>query len=280
MSKKVIYLFGAGATQAVIKDIDLDKGLMTSDIQKLISKKYPKRGIEDTIWHELITVKDIEHLISVLEAQYHYATTEKLRRYYQRALVELAIDISVSDTATLYTVLTDLHMNIPDLDEELLCFITLNYEDILENSIKRHLKCDIDYTILTSRPTKNENPIRVIKLHGSFNWKNSRPVQIRSMKSLADRGNALWIPPGVEKRKDNYPFNSLWGKAKDFLLECDILRIVGCSLSRNDWGLIPILYTVQKFNDKTNIEIEIIDYLQTGQRIKENYSYLNVKNIT
>ncbi len=288
MTKKIIYLFGAGATQAVIKDMDPDKSLMTSDIQRLIEKhpkKFPRTRIEPTIWNQLVTEGyDIEHLISVLETQYNFSTSEKLRRYYQKALVELTKRVIKPNYPTLYTVLTDLYVNIfpklessDNLKEELLCYITLNYEDILERSIKKQLKCEIDYVIETTKPINSTNSINVIKLHGSFNWTNSRPIKV---KRMTESGNVLWIPPGVEKRKDNYPFNFLWGKAMELLMNCDILRVVGCSLSRNDWGLIPILYTVQKFNDKKKIKIEIIDYPDTGKSIKKNYKYLNVENIT
>lgn len=281
MTKKVIYLFGAGATQAVIKDIDPEKSLMTWDIQNFIENNYSRYGIEDRIWNELITAgRDIEHLISVLESQYNYSTVEKLRGYYSKALVELAKEVAISNPITLYTVLSDLHLNIQDFNEELICFITLNYEDILERSIKKHLKCQIDYGIETATPITNGKKISVIKLHGSFNWTNSHPIQVKSMVTLINKkGKILWIPPGVEKRKDNYPFNLLWGRAKELLMNCDVLRIVGCSLSHNDWGLIPILYTVQKFTDKA-IDIEIIDYVPTGEKIRDNYNYLNVKIIT
>jgi len=290
MAKKVVYLFGAGATQAVIQDIDPENSLMTSDVQKHILKNYSNRGIDDRIWNELVTEgNDIEHLISVLETQYNYSTSEKIRRYYQEALVNLSKKFSKKPEPNLYTVLSDLHLNIfsnlpkekAGLEEELLCFITLNYEDILEKSIKKHFKYKykIDYAIETTTPVSNGNKLIVIKLHGSFNWTNRIPIQIKSMGALKS-GNALWIPPGVEKRKENYPFNLLWGKTMEYLMRCDVLRIVGCSLSRNDWGLIPILYTVQRFNDKKKIEIEIIDYLDTGEDIEKNYTYLKIKKIT
>ena len=67
------------------------------------------------------------------------------------------------------------------------------------------------------------------------------------MNSISS-SNTLWIPPGVDKKRENYPFNYLWGQAVENLLECDVLRVIGCSLSRNDWGMIPILYTIQRFN--------------------------------
>ena len=279
--KKVVYLFGSGATQAVVKAINPDLGLLTIDIQEEIETNYSSRGINNTIWNELITKgNDVEHLISVLESQHNYSASEKLRKYYRDAIVNLSEKIPTNPLPdNLYSILIDLH-HIDGLDEELLSFITLNYEDILERTISSHFDYSIDYIIETiNKKPKKSSTIKVFKLHGSFNWSNSRPISVRKMTALKSK-DTLWIPPGVEKRKENYPFNLLWGKAIEDLLNCDMLRIVGCSLSRNDWGLIPVLYTVQRFNENgRGIEIEIIDYPDTTKTIKSTYKYLRTKGL-
>lgn len=281
MPKKIIYLFGSGASHAVVKEISLTYGLMTSHIQDYISQKYQSTGFTNQIWGEVTnTTRDVEHLISVLESQYNYIMSEKLKGYYHNALVDLSKAVSKLTPVTLYTILADLHLNIDEsiLDESLLCFISLNYEDILEKSIVKHLNYDVDYSVQTTQKTKRQK-VNVIKLHGSFNWVNSCPVKITGMVTALKK-NALWIPPGLEKRKENYPFNLLWGKAREFLMECDVLRVVGCSLSRNDWGIIPMIYTVQKFSDlNKTIEIQIIDYPDSGDKIRKNYNYLDVKTV-
>lgn len=92
--------------------------------------------------------------------------------------------------------------------------------------------------------------------------------------------DALWIPPGVDKKKENFQFNFLWGKAFDFLMECNVLIVIGCSLSRNDWGLIPMIYTALRLSgNNSTFEIEIIDFLDKGQKIKDDYPYLKIKTI-
>lgn len=280
--KKVVYLFGAGATHAVVKALNPDLGLLTNNIQEEIEEKYSltRKGVNNTIWNELVTQgNDVEHLISVLESQHNYSASEKLRKYYRDAIVKISKEIPANPFPTnLYSVLIDLH-NIIDLDEELLSFITLNYEDLLEKSIKTHFGCDVDYIIKTGNKRPKKSPIKVYKLHGSFSWFNSRPISIRKMDAIKSK-DTLWIPPGVEKRKENYPFNLLWGKVIEDLLNCDVLRVVGCSLSRNDWGLIPLLYTVQRFNQNgSKIEIEIIDFPETAKTIKSTYKYLRTKGI-
>jgi hypothetical protein len=277
--KKIIYLFGAGATQAVIKSFDPSRSLMTQDIvneiQCLCKHNKP---FEDKIWNELISIKDIEHFISVLESQQYVGESNMIRKFYMKALINLVDPISKAlSYKNLYSVLIDLHKNVKGLDEELLCLITLNYEDLLEQTIKKYHDYSVDYSLFLNC---NKNPsINVLKLHGSFNWENARPVKIKTM-SLRNSKKALWVPPGVDKRKENYPFNLLWGKALEYLMKCDVLRIIGCSLSRNDWSLIPILYTIQKFRTTGSpLEIEIINYPSTYESIKDNYGYLSIKSI-
>ncbi|MBI5100075.1 MAG: hypothetical protein HZB30_12670 [Nitrospirae bacterium] len=280
-AKKIVYLFGAGATQAVLKSINPGLSLLTPDIQEKISRTYFPRTWDKKIWSELISVSDIEHLISVLESQHHYHASEQIRKYYMEAIIDIAKDVSKNPPIkNLYSVLIDLHKNVTGLNEKLLCFITLNYEDILERTIESLFGLKINYLLHSDNSIPTSDDIKVLKLHGSFNWQNTRPVTMKSMTTIKS-SDALWIPPGVEKRKDNYPFNLLWGQATENLMQCDTLRIIGCSLSRNDWGLIPILYTVQRFNNTgKTIDIEIIDYPLTAKNIITNYKYMKFVTIT
>jgi hypothetical protein len=86
----------------------------------------------------------------------------------------------------------------------------------------------------------------------------------------------LWIPPGIEKDKDAYPFNILWGKAFE-MLDCDVLRIVGCKLKQNDWGLLSLIFNTQLETDQT-YEIQLIDFHREGELIRQRNGFLrNVK---
>jgi len=280
---KIVYLLGAGATHAVISSIYSDRGLLTSNIRDKISSEYDLSDIDDSIANELVSEKvDIEHLISVVESQYNYSTAQNLKSLYRRAINDLSKDFMESPPLNLYTSLIDIY-NISDLNEELLALITLNYEDLLERTIIKHFHKKVNYLVQTiSEPldsTSSENYYQVLKLHGSFNWLNERPIKIAPSYNISDQ-KALWIPPGVEKRKDNYPFNYLWGYAKELFLKTDKIRIIGCSLSRNDWGLIPLLYTAQRFKSGENkLTIEIIDYPKTIERVVDNYPYLDIIGI-
>jgi len=281
MPKKIIYLFGAGASHAVVNDCNPTKGLMTSDIQTVIQNKYQnKYNFDNEVWNALIMENnDVEHLISYLEFKYDYASSNLVRKYYREAIIRLSNGFAGNPPkSNLYSVIMDMHLNIETLksEEDLQCFISLNYEDILEKTIIKYYNRNINYNF--NRNTENPTDIKVYKLHGSFNWSNDRPVSIAGRMTDVKSEKALWIPPGVDKKKENYPFNLLWGDAVEQLLNnCDILRVVGCSLNRNDWGLIPILYDIQKFNSHgKNLLIEIIDFKRTSDKIKENYKYLKV----
>ncbi|TSD63862.1 hypothetical protein FFF34_014940 [Inquilinus sp. KBS0705] len=278
--KKVAYLLGAGASQAVVSHINPDNGLMTTDIRNVIQKQYSSAPFDTNIWNEILTEEyDLEQIISVMEYQYQYASSTTLRRYYRDAIVKLSKKISANPPkSNLYSILIDMHLNLQNsLDEELLCIISLNYEDILEKTIDKHFKIQVDYGI-NKLPTANG--IQIFKLHGSFNWENVRPIKVATNMTSLRSENTLWIPPGVDKRKENYPFNLLWGKANEAIMNCDVIRVVGCSLSRNDWGLIPMLYTIQKFHSTGHkFAIEIIDFPEIAEKIKTNYKYLDITSI-
>jgi len=280
--KRIVYLFGAGATEAVVKVIDPEKGLLTSDIRTKIEELFARKAhvIDDLLWNELLsTTSNIEHLISILEYQNDFEASHVIRGYYRSALQDLARPFSDNPPAlNLYTVLGDLHLNV-DKKEELSCILTLNYEDVLEQSLVKHLGCKLNYGIEADTNSADAQ-VTVLKLHGSFSWVNCRPIQTGS-GSGSNPEKALWIPPGVGKHIGNYPFNLLWGKAAECLMMAEVVRVVGCSLSHNDWGLVPLLYAAQKLSGRRPpLAIELIDFDSVCETISDNYRYLNFTKIT
>jgi len=278
MPKQIVYLLGSGATQGVVKHAE-NQSLLTTDIQEYIRNelKGSADAFSDKIWNEIVSDdRDVEHLITVLDCQHKYETAIQVRRLYQEAIVNLAGKLKEPLRNNLYTYLVDLHVRSPKLleREELSCFLSLNYEDLLERSIINHVpEIDVDYGLEIDKTAEFERKVTVLKLHGSFNWVNTRPIQLGTMGNVPP-DLTLWIPPGVDKKRENYPFNLLWGKAVEFIQAADVIRVIGCSLSRNDWGLIPILYTTQSLSSKAGVTIELIDYVEPIKGILGNYKYL------
>jgi hypothetical protein len=282
--KKVVYLLGAGATQAEIRARGGTLGILMGDVVDEIRRKIDKNKIKRlaVTKNELTTeYADVEHLITLYESTgipKHALIAKDLKRLFKEVIQERTGKLK----PTLLSALIDMH-RIPQLNEELVCLLTLNYEDILEKAIQE-VKGGIDYSIEMnfkhSSLKKGTSTIPLLKLHGSFNWRNEFPITLTDVDKIRNPEDALWIPPGVEKRRERYPFSILWGKAKE-VLNCDVLRIVGCSLSRNDWQLVSLLYTAQNLNvHKKDYDIELIDYYDEGEKIKKKYSYIRFRLIS
>ena len=165
---------------------------------------------------------------------------------------------------------------------ETLCGIkSLNYEDMIERAAQS-INGRVNYLLNFSKIKIKHFKIRksgtiILKLHGSFNWRNEFPLSVED--NIKEEEDILWIPPGVEKHNEMYPFNVIWGKARE-LLNCGTLRIVGCSLSRNEWHLVSMLYGTQKLNrTKKEYNIEIISSPKAGDAIREGYPHLGIKRI-
>jgi hypothetical protein len=167
MKKKIIYLFGSGASHAVVNAIDSSKQLLTTDIRQKIGE-YESIDIPTNIWNELMDNDvDIEHLISILESNYDYNSTQKIREYYHNAIINLSKEILdninlPSYKPNLYSILFDLY-SVKELTEKVSCIFTLNYENILEQALKYHLNIDADYLIVNKRVKKTKN-IPILKL--------------------------------------------------------------------------------------------------------------------
>lgn len=93
-------------------------------------------------------------------------------------------------------------------------------------------------------------------------------------------GRPLWIPPGIRKAKDRYPFNLVWGLARE-VLDCDVLRVVGCRLGPSDWDLISLLFSTRHSNQGRDdpYVVEIIDSPRHAMQLKADYPYLDVLSV-
>ena len=286
-TKKVVYLLGAGATQAEASLKDESIRIQMQDIKDgmlLAMRDRKMRGLAE-VKNELANeASDVEHLITL----YEYTGNKKHNRIANilKELFSTEIQIRVGKLGPNYqprllTALIDMH-KIPDLCEDLIGIITINYEDLIERAFQL-VKGGINYSVEMigehSRLKLNQNIEPILKLHGSFNWMNQHPLSLTDEEKMSP-GDVLWIPPGVEKRRERYPFSIVWGRAREILV-CDILRIIGCSLNRNDWQLISLLYTTQKLNiQRRAYLIELINYIEEGERAKGDYSYLSFRLIS
>ena len=71
----------------------------------------------------------------------------------------------------------------------------------------------------------------------------------------------------------------IWGAARE-LLDCDVLRIIGCNLGPNDWDLVSLLFTTMHGRESGGpYEIEVIGWPKDAARIADTFPYFNVRSL-
>ncbi len=286
MADRVVYLFGAGATQACIKAQKSSHSLLMRDLsleiaeelKRQVKDKYKEHSSIEYLINDVIDeTTDFEHILTFLDdsvSKPHRDFAQDLRNTFEVVLRAKLAQIQV-DTGELkddlYLALLELH-ELANGSEELSGILTLNYDDYVESAIKRSGKHSLDCGVVVHPIAAKLKNIRVLKLHGSFDWDESFPMKFRPDAKL-------WIPPGIDKSKERYPFNLLWGMARE-LLDCDVLRIVGVRLGANDWDLISLLFTTRHTHTGGKpYKIEIIGSPKEATRLKLDFPYLGVTSM-
>ena len=221
---------------------------------------------------------DFEHIITFLDdapSLRHREFAQAMRKAFEEVLrnrLRLISEETQGDAIRLYKVLLDIY-RIPGQPEVLQGLITTNYDEYLEDAIEQAGKFSIDFGVQIEPLPQRAEVIRLLKLHGSFGWQDTLPI------SRGQTGDTtLWIPPGINKAKQAYPFNALWGLARE-MLSCDVLRVIGCRLGANDWDLISLLFAMRHVNSVSTPQIEVIDAPVLVDALKGSYPYLELQSI-
>ena len=251
---------------------------LSSKLRKLVSENNSKYEDLSYLVNEVITEDtDLEHLITFLAdspSLVHRQFAEDLRKCFYTVLANKLreVESELKDQRfDLYAMLLDMY-NMEDCPETLNGILTINYDDYIEAAESYLTSSDdtsVDYGIDIGPRSGTQRGLRIVKLHGSFSWQDKWPIRLGE---LPNGETPLWIPPGIHKAKERYPFNLLWGRARE-ILQCDVLRIIGCRLSPNDWDLIALLFTSRHavVNGARPFTIEIIDSPARANELKMLY---------
>lgn len=286
---RVSYLIGAGGSHACVKSLGCPHGILMSDLapdlvartKELVDSSDKYSSLRDIVNEIFEPNTDFEHLITFFDqspSSLHRAFADGLRCVFENVLIKRLklIEKDLGEgRGNLYAALFDMY-NIEGIGESLHGVMTLNYDDYIEMAAAEIFgSCPVDLSFGTA--SKDSNHSWLVKLHGSFGWEDTWPIRRRTLDS---NSRPLWIPPGIRKTKDRYPFNLLWGLARD-LLNCDVLRVIGCNLGPSDWDLISLLFgtRVAQHNRDIPYAIEIIDSPVQAFRLKTNYPYLSVRSL-
>jgi hypothetical protein len=286
--RRVVYLLGAGATQGVARfagsSVDLVMPGLIDRLLERMREEYLEhfaghQGVKDLVNDVVDDKTDFEHLLTFLEdapSRPYQKFAERLKTVFsgvlRAALDDVRRELDGKHSA-LYAALVDMHQ-VGGSGESLAGFLTLNYDSFLEHAIEDILDRGVDYGVHVRNGANGADPVPVLKLHGSFSWRHTWPLEVAE-----EMGDGLWIPPGIRKAKGDYPFNMIWGAARE-LLDCDVLRLIGCNLGPNDWDLVSLLFSTMHGRESGGpYEVEIIGWPKTTVRIAEAFPYLNVRSL-
>jgi hypothetical protein len=166
----------------------------------------------------------------------------------------------------LHKALLELHEDsIVKAKEQVVGLVSLNYDEVLDQAYRAVLGKEPAYCFTLAADALSVKDLPLLKLHGSFNWE-SQVVRNRTRRIEI-------IPLGSSKSYLHAPYGFIWNRALEALIECDILRVVGCSLSANDTHLIDLLFKAHLERTEA-FDIEIIDQDLIGDQIRQRYGFL------
>ncbi|MEW6722041.1 MAG: SIR2 family protein [Candidatus Micrarchaeota archaeon] len=282
---KVVYLFGAGATHAekmyALRSDDVgDEGLLNADVSRRVISNFltdepgflsefgidEKSSLEREKYKVLVGGNkkvaeknvDIELLISLIQS----IKTDKARQAAEKLRAAFREDIrfNLSQPSNpvnpmLYSSLLELS-RINESNEQVLGYLTTNYDSLIDSAFKL-LRQEIDYGAEVYNNEISSKSNVLLKLHGSFDWQMSANSNKLEINSLTDN-HAVWVPPGLDKEYVSYPYNLLSGRARELLTNCDVLRIIGCSLHQNDFRLISLLHSTYCSRKPNSYTIDLV----------------------
>ncbi len=251
----------------------------------LVEKKYKQDASLTNLVNTIVgNQADFEHVVTFLDQSQsgvHQSFASDLREAFEGVLRDQLTKIKTDlgeDPVGLYAALFDMY-NVPDVPESLGGVLTTNYDLYIEQALEKAGVGPVDFGFpVRDGETSSPSRIKLVKLHGSFGWTATWPPAIATMDDVR-LGSALWIPPGIEKPKQGYPFSVLWGLARE-VLACDVLRIIGCRLDGNDWDLVSLLFsTLHIRTGRGPYRVQVVDAPRRTEQLKARHPYLAAESL-
>lgn len=293
--KQIVYLFGAGATQAEVDYLGARRvNLLMRDNEHLgegvstrVLKKIGRPGKQFSGEDQSI---DIEKLISLLIAsgvEKHSKIAEAMRRQYFEEVCASLVSAGIVEKPGLVVSLLEMHKHhqFQEEVEVLSGIITTNHDGLLQiasQNVFGEINLGFPFSSDEFTPATSPTVPPILQLHGSFTWTFDVPVKVTKLQPTSSyAGETIWIPPAILKESKNYPFNKLIGLGYELLAKrCDVLRVVGASLTQNDWNVLSLIFNAQRHRELRRgaaFLIELIMPHAGGKEVERECSYL--KNI-
>ena len=319
LQRPIVVIFGAGATRGGIENTDeknnvpppVDKdffdlanqlighqtprlaGKVLDDVWKLYNRTY-NIGLE-SYYRELETRALIGGFAKT-------ASRPKDWRKRQSDLEELIRRVIVQTTTkntgapTVEKKESKAHKNLLKRLKQGDTVITFNYDLVIEESFESaKLWNPIDgYDMETSGKTMGwtkrwliekkyksgaKSAIKLLKLHGSINWKlipdkiklKPKPYLVTTRNGTPRPETISILAPGWNKRIDKNPYKKLWRNARLRLEKCKTLVIVGYSLPETDLLAHALLSEVVRMRAKRKDNLKQLHLADPNEGVKERF---------
>lgn len=262
MVTKVAYLIGAGSSNGEMRRQGfLEKTLLKDLCSQVQELSRAENGKYDRICGALGIPpdQDIEIMISLFEsasnARFEFTKiARELRRLYRLILIRRITKSKVRPIIS--STLLRLHMKygryMGENGEELVGVLTLNNDSLIDQAFcltETYSGLNYGYPFFSRDYRSSQRAPPLLKLHGSFNWRVDSTSNLsvsRKFESEKARNFSGWIAPSVFKTPFERPvFGKIWKKAEKLLADCDILRVIGCSLRKEDIHVLSLLFRSQ-----------------------------------
>ena len=219
--------------------------------------------------------QDIEIMISLFESGSDNNTrfgeiAGEIKRFYRTCLLERITRQNVSPIiiGNLLHIHRKYGQYMGENGEELLGVLTTNNDRLIDQAFchkETYNGLNYGYPFTSKQYNRDQNAPLLLKLHGSFNWRiksDTKLIVSDEYETKEDDDFSGWIPPSVFKKPIETPvFKEIWRKARELLDNCDVLRVVGCSLRNEDIQLLSLLFRSQVYaatSGRQPFQIELI----------------------
>jgi hypothetical protein len=288
--KRVVYLFGAGATQSessylgasntnlLMRDDDaLGPGVATRILGRMLKTDRAALQLDEAV--------DLEKLISLLivcNVDSLSKLAETIRELYFQEIRDSMATAKILDRPRLAIALLKMHSNehFTKHVEKLRGIITTNHDGLLQLAAHRVFsRVNIGFPFVSQHFQPGDDTPPILQLHGSFTWEFSLPIEVNPVQNASNYSpDTVWIPPTILKESKSYPFNKLAALAYELLSkDCDVLRVVGSSLTQNDWNIQSLIFSAQKHREltrETAFTIQLVMPPKASNDIKHSCGYL------
>lgn len=260
---KIVYLIGTGATMAEMEHQGIESYLSMTEIDEAIYEMSKNDGGKYEQFHDNFALPlgmDIEVMISLLEgctlseSGSFREVCEELKKLFRIYLISQITGKQIQSkiSSSLLHIHREYGSHMGKSGEELTGMLTINYDSLLEEALcSVHGGINFGYAFKSKIYESNNYVPKLIKLHGSFNWRihkggvfRKKVLEIAKEFEKEDYNDDYsgWMPPSVYKRPGGV-FESIWDEAVRLLTECSTLRVIGSSLRDEDSALLSLIFT-------------------------------------